>query len=132
MSVNGISGPQFLADPEGNSRRLAEQLRREAAEAASAPPPRYQWGGHYWCAVKHGRWPNVTGWAEHRHSQRIFKPKLDELLAQGIPKKEAWRRAAAYAERQMLALTTRRKESSDRYYAQLDTVPEAEPPITTD
>ncbi|WP_148302157.1 hypothetical protein [Tomitella biformata] len=68
--------------------------------------------------VKNGSWPNVTGWAEQREGQRIFAPMLEQLLAEGVPKDEAWRRASDHSQAEMLARTTARKEASDRLYAQ--------------
>ena len=113
-----VSGRRFLADPEGEAQRFLAQIKAEAAAEAAGPPPRYSWGSGYWRVIKYGRWPNVTGWAEHRESQRIFAPKLDEFMAEGVPKDEAWRRASDYAGAEMLARTTARKEASDRHYAQ--------------
>ncbi|MCL2535200.1 MAG: hypothetical protein FWE39_13645, partial [Nocardiaceae bacterium] len=112
-----VSGPQFFADPEGEAKRFVAQLQVETA-ARSVAPPRYEWRSGYWCAVKNGtRWPNVTGWAESREAQRIFASKLAGLRADGVPKAD--KRARAYAEAEMLARTTARKEASDRYYAEL-------------
>ncbi len=113
-----VSGQRFLADPEGEAQRFLAQIKAEAAAEAAGPPPRYTWSSGYWCAIKNGTWPNVTGWAEHREKQRIFAPKLDQFIAEGMPESEAWRRASDYARAEMLVRTTARKESSDRLYTQ--------------
>lgn len=117
-----VRGPRFLADPEGEAKRFVEQLESESAARSVALPARYEWQSGYWCAVKNGTWPNVTGWAEHRQVQRIFAPMLDQLITEGVPKDAAWRRASAYAQAEMLARTTARKEASDRYNAQIEGV----------
>lgn len=109
-----VEGPTFLADPQGEATRFAEQLHAEAAAEAAAPP-RYVFKSGYWCKVKTGRWPNVTGWAESREAQRIFTPILDRLTAQGVPADEARRRATEQTEAKMLARTTARKEGSERH-----------------
>lgn len=113
-----VRGPKFLADPEGEATRFAVQLHAEAA-AQEAVPPRYVWKGGYWCAVKNGTWPNVTGWAEHRLAQRIYTRKLGQLKAARAPRGKVQQRASEYTRAEMLAHTTERKEASDRYYAQL-------------
>lgn len=113
-----VSGRRFLADPEGEAQRFLAQIKTEAAAAADAPPPRYSWGSGYWREIKHGTWPNVTGWAEHKEAQRIFRPKLDQFMAEGVPENEAWQRARDYTDAEMLARTTARKDASDRHYAQ--------------
>ncbi|WP_137876272.1 hypothetical protein [Rhodococcus sp. Q] len=113
-----VRGQRFLVDPEGEAQRFTAQLQAEAAAASSDAPPPYVWQPGYWCAVKTGAWPNVTGWAESREAQRLFESKLAGLRADGSPK--ATKRAAAYAQAEMLARTTARKEASDRYYTQLD------------
>lgn len=114
-----VWGPRFVADPEGEGERFIAQLKAEAA-VERPQPPRYIWGGRYWVAVKHGTWPNVTGWAEHRETQRIFAPRLGELMAIGFSKEDAWPIASDCAYAEMVARTTRRKEESDRYYEQFD------------
>lgn len=111
-----VSGPRFLADPEGEANRFLAQLDTEAA--AATEPPRYEWKSGYWCVIKTGTWPNVTGWAEHRRAQRIYANTLKQLKAAGI-RKNLVRRASADTQAQMLAQTTERKEASDRFYAQL-------------
>lgn len=108
-----VPGRQFLSDPDGEAERFAAQLKSEA----QAPPSRYQWQGHYWCAIKTGRWPNVTGWAEQRESQRIYGPRLEQLLADGVPEDDARLQASDYARAEMLTRTTARKEASDRLYS---------------
>lgn len=126
-----VSGPRFLADPDGEATRFLAQLDTEAA----AEPPRYEWKSGYWCEVKTGAWPNVTGWAEHRRAQRIYANKLKQLKAAGI-RKNLVRRASAETQAQMLAQTTERKEASDRFYAQLAAAQDAgtgsEPTTLTD
>ncbi|NKR65311.1 hypothetical protein GS491_26465 [Rhodococcus hoagii] len=113
-----VSGAEFHADPEGHAERFVAELQAEAV-ALSVAPPRYVWSDGYWCAVKSNTgWPNVTGWAEHRETQRIYQSKLAGLRADGVPK--ASTRAREYAKAKMLARTTARKEASDRYYAKLE------------
>ena len=115
-----VPGPEFLADPDEHAKRFVVQMKAEAA-ALTVAPPRYEWMGHYWCVVKSNTgWPNVTGWAEHRAAQQIFGPRLDELMAAGVPKDEAWQQAKDYAFAEMLVRTTERKETSDLFYAQLE------------
>jgi len=124
--VVSIRGRHVLADPHTHAPRILAQLHAEAAAQAGAPP-RYTWGPGYWCAIKTGTWPNVTGWAESREAQRIFAAKLAALTAGGKGQK-ARARAATYAKAEMLARTTARKQASDEYYARLDTpTPDAEP-----
>lgn len=113
-----VQGQRFLADPEGEAKRFVEQLESEAA-AQSLAPPRYEKQAGYWCVVKTGTWPNVTGWAEHRQAQRIYTRKLKQLKAAGI-RKGVMRRASADTQAEMLARTAERKEASDRFYAQFD------------
>ncbi|CAM3018410.1 hypothetical protein RHDE110596_12425 [Prescottella defluvii] len=114
------SGPEFFADPEGEAKRFVEELQAEAA-VLSIAPPRYEWKAGYWCAVKSNTgWPNVTGWAEHRETQRVFAKRLDELMAEGLGKEEAWQQAHDHSLAEMLVRTTERKEASDRYYAELE------------
>lgn len=130
-----VRGPKFLADPEREAARFAARLHTEAA-AQEAVPPRYVWKGSYWCTVRTGTWPNVTGWAESRQMQRIFALMLARLRAEGVSGPAARRRAEKHARAEMLARTTERKEASDRYYAQLeastgdDSDPGGEPPAT--
>ncbi|MDH6284949.1 hypothetical protein [Prescottella agglutinans] len=115
-----VSGPQFSVDPEGESKRFVAQLQAEAA-VLSIAPPRYEWQSGYWCAVKSNTgWPNVTGWAEHRETQRIFSARFDELMAEGVSEHEAWKQADDHSLAEMLIRTTERKEASDRYYAELE------------
>ncbi|GBF17765.1 hypothetical protein Br6_05172 [Rhodococcus sp. Br-6] len=113
-----VSGEEFHADPEGHAERFVAELKAEAV-ALSVAPPRYVWNDGYWCAVKSNTgWPNLTGWAEHRETQRIYQSKLAGLRADGVP--HADKRAREYAKAEMLARTTARKEASDRYYAELE------------
>lgn len=113
-----VRGQHILADPQIHAHRILAHLQAETA-AHEAAPPRYEWGPGYWCAIKTGTWPHVTGWAESREAQRIFQAKLVELTATGSGKK-ARSRAEKYAKAEMLARTTARKQASDEYYAHLD------------
>ncbi|CAM3825674.1 hypothetical protein [Smaragdicoccus niigatensis] len=76
--------------------------------------PLYQWSetAGYWVRVKQGKWPACTGWAEHREAQRIFRPKLDEFMAKGLPKEVAWELAAKYATAEMYERTNRRRKAA--------------------
>lgn len=76
--------------------------------------PLYQWSesAGYWVRVKPGKWPACTGWAEMREAQRIFRPKLEELRAKGLPEQVAWDLAASHAKAEMLARTTRRRKAA--------------------
>ena len=111
-----VSGPQFLNDPEGEANRFHAQIKAEAARPVR--PPRYVWGSGYWCVIKNGRWPKITGWAEQREAQNIFAPKLDQLKAEGVADNDAWQQASDYANAELLARTTARKDASDRLYTQ--------------
>ncbi|WP_430336277.1 hypothetical protein [Rhodococcus sp. ACT016] len=115
-----VRGNEFFDDPEGHAERFVAQLQAEAA-VLSVAPPRYEWRGGYWCAVKSNTgWPNQTGWAEHRDRERLFQTRFAELQTEGLSRDEALSQARAYADAEMLAWTTERKEASDRYYAELE------------
>ena len=108
-----ISGRWASEDPKAAARYLLAQIQAELAVDAAFPesvvPLRYVFQSGYWCVVKNGSWPNLTGWAEHRELQRIFAPKLAQLKADGVPHDEAWRRASDDAQQEMLVRTTTRK-----------------------
>ncbi len=107
-----VQGPRFLADPQGEASRFADDLQAAVADASTSP--RYVFKSDYWCEVKNGTWPNVTGWAESREAQRIYTPILARLTAAGVPADEARRQASEQAKAEMLARTTERKEASAR------------------